>query len=108
MKKIVLIISLIGVFILLFLSQSLEPKHLTVQEIKKLPLESKVKLSGIIFSISGNEIKNIYVQDKTGEIKATCKCNLKNLSENKNITIIGNLGIYQTEKQIYIKKIIKN
>ena len=105
--KLSLIISIAGIFLLLFLSNILEPKIININEINEKMLNQKVKISGSIFRIESKEdFQIISIVDETGKIEVLCECD-SNLQENQNIEVIGRVQEYEKYLQIQADKIIK-
>ena len=101
-----LIFSLVGIFILLFLANSIEPKQTNIKEINNKMLNQKVKVSGTILNIQDKEsFKILSISDSTGKIDVLCECK-DNLKENQKITVIGTIGEYGSYLQISADKIL--
>ncbi len=101
--KISLILSLIGIFTLLIIS-NLQPPVSTIYELNKTKERKQIKLEGEIAWI--REInENFYLatlKDETGEIDLTLN---KEIPINKQVEVIGELTIYNGKIQIQTKKI---
>lgn len=97
--KISLTLSFIGVFLLLILSLTIQPKQ--VNSYQDLKLNSYVKTTGKIIDIKTYDDFSIISLDKN--ITLTCNCKLK---INQTIEIIGKVSEYNKELQINSDKII--
>lgn len=115
--KISITISLLGIIILLILTNIIEPKQTSINEIKIKDLNKKVKIHGKIENIKTIENDNtresfqiLTIFDKTREIdvvfNAKPNSNLLNLKTNQYITIIGRVTQYKDKLQIQAEKII--
>tara|TARA_Y100000310_G_C20449148_1_gene699828 strand:- start:312 stop:665 length:354 start_codon:yes stop_codon:yes gene_type:complete len=106
--KIALVISLIGIFLLLVLSNILEPKLIDLGEINNNLLNKKVKVQGEIFDnrIFSSDFQVISIRDSTGKIDLTLNQPTDNLKG--NITVIGTVKEYKQYLQIQAEKIISS
>jgi len=107
LRKISLAVSLIGILLLLFLSNILQPKLTNIGDINNKLINKKIKAQGQIFSIKTYEDKNfqvISIQDKTGKIDITSS-KILNLTNSQTITIIGAIKEYKGHLQIQADKI---
>ena len=106
--RISLIISLIGIFFLLFLAKNLEPKQINIKDINNNPLNQKVKIQGIILKIADKTtFKILSVADATGKIDILCECKNNQFQVNNTILVSGTLQDYKSNFQISADKIIK-
>jgi DNA/RNA endonuclease YhcR with UshA esterase domain len=105
--KISLSISLIGIFAIIILTNILQPKLISIQEINSKFLNKNVKIQGQIINAKSYLEKNFQVltiKDNTGQIDITLN---KILSlTNQTITIIGKVAQYNQNFQIQTNKII--
>lgn len=102
-----LIISLIGIFILLLLSNILEPRLMDIKQINEKMLDRKVKVQGEIFNIKSYENSNfqiISIKDETGKIDVTAD-KILSLTNNQNIIVVGSVQEYKQYLQIRADKI---
>ncbi len=102
-----LIISLIGIFLLLLLSNILEPKITKIKDINPSFLDKAVKVQGQILNIRTYEKFNLQVisiQDNTGKIEVVVN-QISDLQNLQNITIIGKITEYEKDLQIQADKI---
>ena len=107
--KITLSISLIGILLLLFLAEILEPQVITIDKITNKDINKKVKVRGQVFKISNKETFQILsVQDSTGKIDVLANSNLSNSMINQNITVLGRIKEYNQYLQISADKILIN
>jgi DNA/RNA endonuclease YhcR with UshA esterase domain len=103
-----LIISLTGIFILLLLSNILEPKLTNIEQINEKMLNRKVKVQGEIFNIRVHEDSDfqiISIKDETGKIDITTD-KILNLTNNQEITVVGSIQEYKEFLQIRADKIL--
>ena len=102
------VISLIGVFLLLILSNILEPRLISIEKINDKLIDKKVKVQGEIFNIKtykDSDFQVISIKDKTGKIDITID-KILNLKNNQTITIIGKVTQYKQYLQIQADKIL--
>lgn len=101
--KITMIVSLLGIFILLIIS-NIEPKTITVSEAKNKSLDSRVKIQGTIVKTTelGKNFYKLTIKDNTSLIDATLNTKF---ASNKTIEVLGILSEYQNQTQISIEKI---
>jgi len=108
--KITLSISLIGILLLLFLSNFLEPKLTNIEQINNKLLNTKTKIQGTISNIKNYENSSFQItsiKDETGEIDITTN-KILNLTKNQNITVIGTINEYKQRLQMQADEIIIN
>lgn len=110
--KISLIISILGTLFLLLLSNIIEPKLTSIEDIDTLELNKKVQLKGQITSLKSyknQDFQIITLKDKTGKINIILNQLPKklNLSEEQEITVIGRITEYKNEFQVQAEKIIE-
>ena len=105
-----LIVSLIGIFLLLLLLKTLEPRLISIEKINGELINKNVKIQGEIFNIKLYEDSNfqvIAIKDNTGKIEVTIN-KILNFTNNQNITIIGKVQEYNENLQINADKIISD
>ena len=105
--KITLISSLISIFFLLFLSNILNPKLTTIDQINNKQINKNVQVSGEIFNIKSfneSDFQVISIKDLTGKIDVTTN-KILDLSKNQNIIVIGTIKEYNEFLQIQANKI---
>ncbi|MDP3027746.1 MAG: hypothetical protein Q8N63_08640 [Nanoarchaeota archaeon] len=105
--KISLITSLTGIFVLLILSNILEPKLMNIEQINEKMLNRKVKVQGEIFNIKSYEDSDfqiISIKDNTGKIDVTTD-KILNMTNNQEIIVIGSVQEYKQYLQIRADKI---
>lgn len=102
--KLALITSLIGVFLLIILSQYLEPKIRPISEISKSEIGNFVKVSGKVSNIKQTKITTFDLSDKTGEIDIVSFDKI-NISNNQDLEIIGKVNTYYNSLQIEAREI---
>lgn len=106
--RISLIISLIGIFFLLFLAKNLEPKQINIKDINNNLLNQKVAVQGTILKIQDKTtFKILSVADATGRIDILCECKNNQFQINNTILISGTVQDYKSNLQISADKIIK-
>ena len=99
--KVSLIISILGIFLLLFLTNFLAYKEIT--SLSNLTLNEKVRIEGkIIEEKTYGEFSVLKLKDEQGEIEITCNC--KNFL-NKIVLVQGKVTEYKNIKQISAEKI---
>ncbi len=109
-KKILLIASLIGIMILLFVSQQISPKISSISQLNESQLGERVQIKGSIVGIkdySNNTFHVIELADSTGFISAIFNTKSKEIKINYslNYTVIGKLETYNQTIQINAEKI---
>lgn len=110
-KKILLLASLVGIMILLFISQQLNPKTSSISQLNESELGKRVLIEGKIIEIkdySNNTFHIIEIQDETSTISAVFNTKSQEIHINSslNYTIIGKLDQYNKTLQINVEKII--
>lgn len=106
--KISFSVSLIGVFLLLFLSNFLEPKLTNIENINYKLSNKKVHIQGTISNIKTYENSSfqiITIKDSTGKIDITTN-KILNLTKNQSITVIGTITEYNQTLQIQADKVV--
>jgi RecJ-like exonuclease len=109
LKKISLVISIIGIILLVFLSIYAEPKFKEIGSINKKDLDNYVKISGKIINIEKIHSKDssfsiLRLMDNSDSIDILDYKNTK-LSINQEIQIIGKVSEYKNELQVEATKI---
>ena len=74
MKKLMLVISLLGILILLFIINFNEPQIIKISSINEKMMNENIKISGNIKSIKTyeNNFTTFYLKDGTGKIQIIC------------------------------------
>ncbi len=105
--KISLTLSLLGIFLLLLLSNILEPKLTKISEINSEKLNQKTKIRGTIIKIDYKRTFQILsVKDSTGKIEVLVNSNnIFQFQKNQKITVIGKIQDYKEKLQISADKI---
>ena len=111
LKKITFSIVLLGVFILLLLSDILEPAQVKINELNFNQLNKDIKISGNVLSIKNfqeDEFLILTLADSTGEIEVLVdyKKSPPLIQKNQRITVTGKLSQYQKKLQIQADKIL--
>ena len=105
--KFSLLISIIGIFLLLIISNISEPRLIQINSINDNLINKKVQVQGIIFNIKSYKESNfqvISVKDKTGKIDITTN-KILNLKNNQTIIITGTVQEYKQDLQVQADKI---
>lgn len=110
--KISLSISLIGIILLLILSNILEPNLTKISDINNNHLNKKIKIQGKITNIKNFEEHNfqlITISDQTKEIDVLIKYSKipLELKPNQKLEIIGKIQPYKNTLQIQAEKIME-
>lgn len=101
-------IALIGILLLLFLANTLEPKQINIEDIDDKSLNTKVQIKGEILSIrkyEKSDFQVMSVEDKTGKIEITTD-KILNITKEQEIIVFGRVKQYQDSFQIQAEKII--
>lgn len=108
-QALLLVLSLIGILILLLLSQKLEPKLRDISGITKKNLDETVKIRGLITEAreyNNNTFQVLTIKDSTGNISAVMNAEHEvEINKSKNYTIIGKVQSYNQTLQISISKL---
>ena len=102
------IISLFGIFLLLLLSNTFQPKNIDISSITTNQLNKNIKISGQITDIKIFEESNfqiIELKDETGSISITTD-KIINLSKNQTLQVIGKVTEYQGKLQVQANEIL--
>ena len=114
LTKISFTISLLGIFFLLFLANTLHPKLTNISEISSKNLNQQIEIQGQITSIKNFEqykFQLITIKDSSGKINAVVNYEKYplNLTTNQEVILIGKVIQYNKEYQIQSEKIsLKN
>ncbi|MEK6826387.1 MAG: OB-fold nucleic acid binding domain-containing protein [Nanoarchaeota archaeon] len=102
------IISLTGLLVLIFISDSLELKKYNINEINYELLNKQVKVSGTISRIAETPGLIIFdIADETGTITAIAfKESFVNLTQNQQIDAEGKIVKYKGHLEIQVDKIL--
>ena len=105
--KYFLILSLSGIFILIIISNIIEPKLSKINDIDRENIEEFVKIRGDIIKVRNiGNITLLDIKDETGEINGIIYENVNIMMEN-NTETIGKVINYENELEIEIRKIIR-
>jgi RecJ-like exonuclease len=109
-KTLALLLSIIGIFIIVILAQTLEPKLIKVSDINKKMLDEYTKVQGQVIGIQ--KIKNqdyqrpiILITLKNQSTITVVWRQETNLTKNQIIQVIGKVSDYQNNTQIEAQKI---
>jgi len=109
-KTLALLLSIIGIFIIVILAQTLEPKLIKVSDINKKMLDEYTKVQGQVIGIQ--KIKNqdyqrpiILITLKNQSTITVVWRQETNLTKNQIIQVIGKVSDYQNNNQIEAQKI---
>jgi len=100
--KISLSCSLVGIFIVLLLAETLDASIIEIKDINQRLLERNVKIVGTINSVyEGNDILIMDVEDDTGKIKVVVfEKGEFNLSKGDAVEVKGKVVEYEGELEI--------
>jgi aspartyl/asparaginyl-tRNA synthetase len=105
--KISFIVSILGILILLFISENIEPVQVKIKDITDLRLNQKVRITGQIIGIKTyqkSSFQIITINDSMAKIDVTLDKPL-NLTKNQTIIVTGKITEYKTNLQIQADKI---
>lgn len=104
--KLALVTSLIGIFMLFFISENVKIKSIPISEINPSMLEEKVKIEGQVERITeSNVISILNVRDETSSIKVIAYNNMT-LRKNDFIEVTGRVTSYKNELEIEADNIV--
>ena len=104
--KLSLIISLLGILILLIISNEYEPRLTKINQLTTNQLNKNIKIQAqIIKSIKKPNSQILTLRDSTGQVLAIINSK-KSLPTNKTLMITGKLQEYNQELEISINKIL--
>lgn len=106
--RISLIITLIGIFLLLFLISTIKPIKMNIKDISSENLNQKIQIKAKISGIKDfNTFQIISLNDSTGKINSILNKNSNklNLEKNQTILITGTITEYNNELEIQTEKI---
>jgi DNA/RNA endonuclease YhcR with UshA esterase domain len=112
--KLLLVGVLISMFILLLISQKIQPETLPIKEVLNKTIGSQVQVEGNIIKVrsyTNNTFHVLTIKDSTGNITAIFNSKIErrlNINASFNYTISGELQEYNKTLQINAEKIIKN
>ena len=104
--KITLSISLMGILLLLIISNQ-QPKLTTINQITIKDLNKNIKIQGEITNIKNYQESNfqiLSIKDETGEIDITAN-QILNLTNSQTIIVSGKVTEYENNLQIQASKI---
>lgn len=108
--KISLSSSLIGISLLLILSNILTPNQISIKQINNRYLNKNIIIKGQISDIKSypeSDFQIIQIKDNTGKVNITIN-KITNLKKFENISVIGSVIDYKDSLQIQSNKIIQN
>ena len=107
MLVISLIVSIIGILILLILSNSLQPEKINIKDINFQDLNKKIQTQGIITSIKTFQEQDFQIINiKQENYSIAVLVNQKtNLTKNQTIKVIGKITEYKEDLEIQAEKI---
>ena len=102
-----LIFSLVGVFLILFLSENLEPKFYQIFEIDNSLIDKIISTSGKINLVKETEQISLFIlENNSSKILVFTENNKKlNLKKDTFVKVIGKILMYNGELEIEIKEI---
>lgn len=105
--KLALIIALLGLLILIFISNSIEIEEYKIKDIDQELLEKTIRTKGTITRLT--ETPGLYIMDITDETGTITAINFKenpiNITQNQEIEIEGKVIKYKDKLEIEISKI---
>ena len=106
LKLLTLIISIIGISLLLILSNILEPKLSKISDLNTKQTYEQVKIQGQLINQKSfsNTLNILEIKDSTGTIQVLTNKNLQ-LKTNSTIQVIGKISEYKSRIQITADKI---
>ena len=104
-KKIALATSVLGIFLIILLSQNLEPKKIDISDINGKMVGQYVKVSGEVANIKYSKITSFTIKDPSGDIYAFSYEKL-NMTKG-DYEIIGKVNEYHGVLEIEISEIRK-
>jgi len=106
--KISFILSLLGILILIALSQQLEPRLYNIEDLSQKNLNLRVQIKGTMTSINNyDEFQTMLIKDNTGIISVISNSKTPLNKSSLEILIIGTVTEYQDRVQITADKIIE-
>ena len=114
MKKDILLISsltisILGIFILLFIANFNEPKTTNIKDLNDMSLNTNVKIQGNITSIINyQKLQKLIINDSTGKIDIILDKKIQGLNKSKEITVYGKLSVHNNKQEIIASKLILN
>ena len=108
--KTALIISILGILLLLFLVNTIQPTKIKIKDINDNLLNQKVEIRGQIQGIKTYKESNfqiITINDSTDKIDVLID-NPINITKNQTVTVTGRVSIYKENLQIQAEKITLN
>ena len=104
--KIALIFTLLGILLILFLSESMSIPLTKISDISKDNLDEKVKIRGTLTRVTetGN-ITILNIKDTTGEITILLFDENPNLEKNQEAEILGTITEYEDQLEIIADQI---
>ena len=103
--------SLLGILLLLFLSEVIQPKLTEISSINEDLLEKSVSIRGVVFSeknFDNFKILELCESSVCIPVTLSSKENLTNSFANKEIIVIGKIAEYENKLQINADKIIED
>ena len=106
LTKIALITALLGILVLVFLSNVLEPRSLDISQITGKMIDNYVQISGEVTEIKNYDDFTVFsINDNTGKIKVIA---YENLNLSGEVTLTGKVTSYKSMLEIEAEKIIEN
>jgi len=112
-KKITVTISLIGIFVLLMLLDTMNPSHANLGELTQKDINKKIKVEGKIIEMrryvtqEKEPMQIVVLQDTTGTQQIILFHEDTILKKEDYIIVIGRVNLYKGKIQIIAEKIIK-
>lgn len=105
LQKVYLVLSLTGIFLLLFLSSKINPERISVCEVNKTAEYEKVVVEGLVINekILNKDFKLLILKEENCEIGIVCNC--KTTFINNKVLVAGKIQTYNNKKQISANEI---
>ncbi|MFA5020267.1 MAG: OB-fold nucleic acid binding domain-containing protein [Candidatus Pacearchaeota archaeon] len=106
MKKIALILSITGIFLVLCIINIKEPKIVEISSIGYKSINKQVKIAGEVVNVQvyENNFTILTLKNKNERINVVCNC--PNVQKFANVEITGTIQEYKKELQLNADKII--
>ena len=106
--RISLVIAMIGIILLLFITETIEIKSYKIKDLTKKDIDKDVKIKGTITRVTETPGLFIFnIQDETGELTALLfKDEGINITENMQVEIQGTIQEYKDDIEIIVDQII--
>jgi DNA/RNA endonuclease YhcR with UshA esterase domain len=104
--KISLVFSLLGILVILYISETVSPPLTKIVDITKEKIDEKVKIQGVLISIINTKtISILNIEDHTGKINVILFENKTNLQKNQKVEVLGTITEYKDHIEIIADQI---